>query len=438
MPRVPLSAAFFSAALVLPSLLSSALRADPAAQAVNAFGLSLLRSLPGASQNQLLSPYSIHSALSMTATGAGGRTLAEMLTVLQLPEDTLHTAHQKLRADLASIEHQDTELRARYTAAGQPSPSPTTLRTANRLFGERSFSFLPEFLAQTESRYGATLEPLDFQHHHQTARQTVNRWVEEQTLSKIQDLLGPDDVSPDTSLILVNALYFRAPWQSPFPAEATHPAPFHPVQGAPAEVPTMTTNQPLGYARFAESGSLKTPFDAVSVPYASGRLQFLILLPAGHLSGTAQGATPLQRLEAELSAGTLESCSRMPRRPVTLHLPKLRLAPPAIALGSSLRTLGMPSAFDEPPRSADFSRMSSPAGGRLLLGNVLHKAFLDLDEKGTEAAAATAVTMLRATSVPGRPEEPVVVVVDRPFLFAIQHVQSGTCLFLGRIQNPRP
>ncbi len=410
------------AALVFSSLV---LHAEPLSHSINALGCSLLRALPDRSGNQLLSPYSIHSALSMTAAGAQGKTLSEMLTVLRGTEETLHPDHEKLRANLEEIEARSARI---STDSGQGrEPGPTLLRVANRLFAEKTYSFRPEFLALTEARYRAPLEALSFQGAPEAARRAINAWVEKETLSKIQDLLGPSDVSTDTSLILVNALYFRAPWQEPFPEAGTAIEPFHLAGGTVEKVPTMVATKSMGYQKFPGANSV--PFEAVSIPYVSGMLQFLVLIP--------EGSTGLPALEAQVSAEVLGSCARLPRRPVTLHLPKLHIAPPTLSLSEPLKSLGMPSAFDEPARSADFGRMHAPGEKRLFVRNVLHKTFLDLDEKGTEAAAATAVTMMKATSIPGRPEEPVLVRVDRPFLFAIQHVRSGTCLFLGRVQNPK-
>jgi serpin B len=411
-----------SAVLIFRSLV---LHAEPLSHSINALGCSLLQALPERSGNQLLSPYSVHSALSMTAAGAQGKTRSEMLTVLGGTEETLHPDHEKLRADLEEIETRCARI---STDSGQnQEPGPTLLRVANRLFAEKTYSFLPEFLALTEARYRAPLEALSFQGDPEAARKVINAWVEKQTLSKIQDLLGPSDITTDTSLILVNALYFRAPWQEPFQEAATGLEPFHLAGGTVEKVPTMVTTKSMGYQKFP--GVNRVPFEAVSIPYVSGMLQFLVLIP--------EGSSSIPALESQLSAAVLESCARLPRRPVTLHLPKLHLAPPTLSLSEALKSLGMSSAFDAPPLSADFGRMHMPSEKRLIVGNVLHKTFLDLDEKGTEAAAATAVTMMKATSILGRQEEPVLVRVDRPFLFAIQHVGSGTCLFLGRVQNPK-
>jgi serpin B len=364
----------------------------------------------------------------MTAAGAQGKTLAEMLEVLSGTEDALHGDHEKLRADLENIESRSIQIAADYARIGAPAPAPTVLRVANRLFAEKNFSFLPQFLALTEARYRAPLEQLSFRLQPEAARLAINAWVEKQTLSKIQNLLGPSDISPDTSLILVNALYFQAPWQNPFPPTSIRPEPFHTRPDASEDVPTLVDTQTLGYQRLPAPDSTSDLFEAVSIPYTSGTLQFLILLPGENSSVSV--------LESKLTAELLSSCSRLARRPVTLHLPKLHIAPPTLSLRKTLLSLGMASAFDEPPGTADFSRMSAPNQNRLVIGDVLHKTFLDLDEKGTEAAAATAVVMLKATSIPGKPQEPVVVRVNRPFLFAIQHVQSGTCLFLGRLQKP--
>jgi serpin B len=192
---------------------------------------------------------------------------------------------------------------------------------------------------------------------------------------------------------------------------------------ARVEVPTMAQTGRLGYAR-------RDGFQAVSLPYEGGGFQFLILLP--------DPGVKLAQLEARLTPELLSGLAAVQREKVALFLPKFRIQPPTLDLAESLKKLGMRTAFDEPRGSANFERMAErKPDDYLFIGKVLHKTFLDLDENGTEAAAATAVAMMRATSMPVPENPPVEVRVDRPFLFAVQHRSSGACLFLGRITDPR-
>jgi serpin B len=215
----------------------------------------------------------------------------------------------------------------------------------------------------------------------------------------------------------------KAPWATPFEERATRPEPFHLTDGEAVPVPTMKTQGRLGHRR--EDG-----FTAVTVPYAGGGLQLLVLLP--------DAVDGLAALTAKLTPEMLAEFAQAGGAEVRLHLPKFKLEPPMMPLGQTLQTLGMRTAFDQPERSANFDRMAPrKPDDYLFISEVYHQTFLDLDEKGTEAAAATAVVMMRPTSVQVDPPQPVEVRVDRPFLFAIQHRSSGACLFLGRVVDPR-
>jgi serpin B len=219
----------------------------------------------------------------------------------------------------------------------------------------------------------------------------------------------------------VNAIYLKAPWTDPFWPQLTQPGPFHLAGGETVNVPMMNARRKLSCAR--ASG-----FSMVAIPYADGDLQFLILLP-----DTADG---LAAMEKKLSTGLLASAASLQSQDVVLTLPKFKLEPPVFRLGAELQRLGMKSAFDVPQGSANFDRIAPRRPeDYLFISEVFHKAFLSLDEKGTEASAATAVAV--AAGAASRPKTPVEVKVDRPFLFAIQHRPSGACLFLGHVADPR-
>ncbi|MEI8310419.1 MAG: serpin family protein, partial [Verrucomicrobiota bacterium] len=267
-------------------------------------------------------------------------------------------------------------------------------------------------------QFSSPLEEMDFQKDPARAAGLINRWVEERTENRIQNLIPANALDKTTTLVLVNALYLKIPWAEEFAAGATKELPFHVSGHDKAAVPTMARTGSFGYAELPG-------FRAVGVPFRGGQFQFLVLLP------NEEGAPALP------SAELLEKCASLPRQDVLLYLPKFKLEPPTISLADALKSLGVKAAFDIPRGSADFDGMAPrKPDDYLYLSDVFHKTFFALDEKGVEAAAATAVVMMRATSMPVQ-RDPVEVRVDRPFFFAIQHIPTSACLFLGRISDPR-
>jgi len=394
-----------------------------AAAAVNAIGVDLLDVISPADANALLSPYSIESALAMTWTGADGQTREEMSRVLHLHgEDTeIAGAFAALQAQLDSMVQnsvRDSERMAKYGRTNDAM----VLDAANRLFGEKDYDFRPPFLNLLKTTFNAPFQPMDFVHDYTGARKTINDWVADKTRNRIQDLVPEGALAASTRLVLVNALYLKTPWADPFSESATQPLPFHVRGGDPAEVPTMAIQKNFGYVK-------TNGMTVVSVPYKGNELQFLILLP--------DDTNGLAKLEAGLTAEKLADWANLPNQSVKLFLPKFKMQPPTLELGNALKKLGMSSAFDVPPGSANFDRMAvRKPNDYLAISDVLHKTFIAVDEKGTEAAAATAVVMLGRSAVM-RPVQPVEVRVDHPFLFAIQHRASGACLFLGHVADPR-
>ena len=284
---------------------------------------------------------------------------------------------------------------------------------------KQSDDFWAEVLALVRDNYDAPFEPLDFVKNPLDATKHINVWVEDQTRQRIRDLIPNGALDRLTRLVLVNAIYLKAPWADEFSESATVPRPFHVMGGEPVDVPTMTGTRHVGYAK-------RGGFSIVTIPYRGLDIQFLILLP-DQVNGLAA-------LEGKLTAGLLSECANLSGQEVILFLPKFRLEPPLMTLGKQLQALGMRTAFDQPRGSANFDRMAPRrAGEYLYISKVFHKTFLRLDEKGTEAAAATAVAVRAARAS----ERPIEVRIDHPFLFAIQHRPSGACLFLGRVTDPR-
>jgi len=416
---------FCSALLwVLAIATSSAADFGQAASATNGLALDLYRKLAPGDANLCFSPYSIESALAMTFAGADGDTRTEMMRVLHFspPSDDIHSsfgALQKSLQEIATTTPQNLDQSKKYSKPGEP----ITLSIANRLFAQRDYKFREAFLTLVKTNYDAPLEPLDFSHDPGGSTNYINNWVAKQTHDRIRDLIPQGSLDETTRMVLTNALYLKAPWAEPFEKEMTKPEPFHAHGGAPTNVPMMHKHyNHLGYAK--HSG-----YSAVSIPYTGGELSFVILLP--------DDVKGLAGLESNLNPATLAECARLPAANVVLSIPKFRIEPPTIALKPELEALGMKTAFDEPQGSANFDRLAPRQPNEYLyLSKVFHKTFIAVDEQGTEAAAATAAVMALATSIM-RPEQPIEVKVDRPFLYAIQHVPSGVCLFIGRVTDPR-
>ncbi len=382
--------------------------ADPAeavdaGRSINAFGLELFRRAGAAGGNVVVSPASVALALAMARAGARGDTAAQMDTVLH---DVATDAHA------AWLNALDAALTGRSgtfpDTAG--TPQPVALRIANAPFSQRGMTLVKAYLEGLASRFGAGLRLVDYQADPEAARRTINAWVAEQTEQRIPELLAQGVITSDVRLALVNAIYLKAPWLTPFSPEATKPGTFTRTDGTTVEVPMMAGNLTLPYAE-------GTGWRAVELPYVGGSLAMTIIVPDS--MGTFETSlTP--ELLAEITGGLAE-------RPVQLTFPKFGIES-KVDLATTLAAMGMPLAFD--PDRADFSGITTEE--RLFISAVIHQANIDVDEKGTEAAAATAVIM-RATSEPG---EPVTLRVDRPFLFALRDVPTGTILFLGRVADP--
>ncbi len=393
-----------------------------ATDAINAFGIDLLRTIGKPGVNALLSPYSLQSALAMAYAGAEGDTRAEMAKVLHYPEDDarLHGAFAALRQALDDVVQEsawEVELRKQWGAPNDP----ITLAVANRLFAQQGYEFREAFLALLIDSYAAPLERLDFVRDPAGATKHINAWVEDQTWQRIRNVISADALDNLTKLVLVNAMYLKAPWAEDFMEGSTQPRPFHAAGGKPVDVPTMMGARNVGYAK-------RDGCSIVTIPYHGDDLQFLILLP--------DKEDGLAGLEKTLTPDLLAEGSSVPRQEVILYLPKFKVEPPVMSLGDDLQALGMRTAFDVPQGSANFDRMAPRRPeGYLAISKVFHNTFLKLNEHGTEAAAAT---VMEVVSLGGGKAEPSIEVrVDRPFIFAIQHRASAACLFLGHITDPR-
>ncbi len=360
----------------------------------------------------------------MTFAGADGETKTEMARVLHYPNDgdAVHASFAALQTSLGEMVKKTAQIADQSKKRSGPS-EPITLAIANRLFAQSDYEFRDAFQALVKKFYGAPFETLDFKKDPEAARGHINKWVADQTRDRIRDLIPSGGIKELTRLVLANAIYLKAPWGSEFNDALTKPKPFRVHGGAPINVPTMEQQKPFGYAK-------RDGFTAVSVPYSGSELKFVILLP-DEVSG-------LSKLESKLSAEMLKQCASLEVQDVDLELPKFKFEPPTIPLADNLKALGMKTAFDDPQGSANFDKISPKRPDKYLaISNVFHKTFIAVDEKGTEAAAATAVVMMELSARFEKPKEPIHVKVDRPFIYAIQHVPSGACLFIGRVTDPR-
>ncbi|MGH8047818.1 MAG: serpin family protein [Chthoniobacterales bacterium] len=379
---------------------------NPAATAINSLGIDLLHQ-DTSKGNFAFSPYSIQIAFAMTSAGTAGETLMQMRKVLWYPKTDMNAAFSTLSTQLAKI---------------QPSQfGYLELNAANRLFAQRGFAFKKPFLDLVLADYKAPVALSDFKADPDAALKEINLWVESQTHNRIRHLLPPKSLDRLTRLVIVNALYFKASWLGcNFETDNTQPRPFHLTKDKVVSVPTMLSRGELGYSKAAG-------FTAVSIRYVQDELQFLILLP------DAPDGLPV--LEKNLTAQMLAGCARLPATSVEITLPKFKLEPPELDLQKVLIKLGMTHAFDIPSGSADFDGMVDSKGpDAVFISKAFHKTILFINETGTEAAASSAVVMAARSG--GRIPE-AKVAIDRPFLFAVQHVPSGACLFLGRVTDPR-
>jgi serpin B len=376
-----------------------------AVSSLHALSGGLYGALAAKAGNLAISPYSVGVALALTVNGARGTTLDEMLGVL----DATGTGH--LNDGLNALT-QRVESLAGTRKRADGSDAEVALDAANAMFGQQGIEWQPDFLDTLARDYGAGMQTVDYERATEAARTAINAWTAERTQDRIEELIPPDILDGLTRLVLVNALYFKAPWEEPFEKEVTQPGDFHLDDGSVAQVPLMRAA--------LERASLATGdgWVAVQLPYAGGDLAMTVVLPD-------EGR--MRDLEAAVAAGDLAPVLDTAPGSVDLTLPSwtFRTAAP---LKGPLAEMGMPTAFTD---DADFSGMTAEVD--LLISEVLHQAFIAVDEDGTEAAAATAVVMRETSAM--RPDASVV--VDRPFLFVIHDVEHGTPLFVGRVSDPR-
>lgn len=370
----------------------------------SAFAFDLYKSLKEESGNIFYSPHSISLALVMTYAGARGETAQQMANTLHFtfPDDRLHSAFNGLSLELAR----------RGEGAKGKDDEGFRLNIVNAIWGQKDYPFLSAYLDLLAENYGAGLRILDFASAPEKSRITINDWVSDQTEDRIKDLIPQGVIDNLTRLVLTNAIYFNVAWQYPFDEKATTNGTFTLIDGNKVTVPMMRQTEQFGYA--AGDG-----YQAIELPYDRRELSMVILLPQAEQFKAFETSLDAQRVKAIIGA--------MEQKQVALTMPKFEFES-SFSLRDTLAAMGMPLAFTE---NADFSGMTGKRD--LYIQGVLHKAFVSVDEAGTEAAAATAV-IVGATSMPSA--TPVTFNIDHPFIFLIRDIKTGATLFVGRVMNP--
>jgi serpin B len=366
----------------------------------NGFGLALYQVLRQEEGNLFYSPFSISLALAMAYAGARGQTEQEMAQALRftLPQDRLHPAFNALLLDLDR-------------RAEEADDEAFQMSIANSIWGQQDYSFLQEYLDVLARNYGAGMRLVDFMNAPEEGRVAINDWVSEETEERIQDLIPEGVIDTLTRLVLANAIYFKASWSEQFEEGDTRPQDFHLLDGSAVSVPMMHQSATFQYG---ESQGVQ----AVELPYVGDEVAMLILMPQ---SGG------FESFESSLTPEVLQSLiASMEPRQLALGMPKYEIRS-SFGLAPALAELGMSTAFGS---EADFSGIDGTRD--LYISDVVHQAFVAVDEAGTEAAAATAV-IIGVTSMPMAPFE---LTLDRPFVFFLRDVQTGAILFAGRLVNP--
>lgn len=370
------------------------------------FALNLYQLLKTKGGNLFYSPYSISEALAMTYGGARGDTEKQVAAAMrfQLSQTSLHPAFNSL----------DIELAKRGQGAKGADGKGFRLNVVNAIWGQKDFKFTASYLDLLAQNYGAGMRIVDYKTQSEAARQTINQWVSDQTEAKIKDLLPQGSVNGLTRLVLTNAIYFNAAWASQFTKNMTQDGQFKLLDGSTVTVPLMRQQKSFRYGESAD-------YQAVELPYDGSQLSMVILLPR-------QGG--FDNFEKALNSAQLKTIlDNLKNSEVNLSMPKFTVTS-EFSLNQALSDLGMPAAFSA--SAADLSGMDGAKD--LYISDVVHKAFVTVDEAGTEAAAATGV-IVGTTAMPLEVKQ---MKIDHPYIFLIRDIPTGTVLFLGRVVNPAP
>jgi len=366
----------------------------------NVFALELYAKLKDRSGNIFLSPYSISTALAMTYAGAKGETAVQIAQVFHFEAD-----QAKNNESFKKLQKMMNDIGAKGSFE---------LNVANALWAQNGYAFLPDYLKVVNEDYDAKAQELDFKNAAEASRRIINAWVENKTNSRIQDLIPQGALTDLTRLVLTNAIYFKGKWESQFEKDMTKDAPFNLMDGAVCQVPMMNITKEFLFGEDADA-------QVLSIPYKGNDLSMIIILP--------KEKNGLSRIEKDINIdrveGWLTASDFLRMREVIVSIPRFKITS-EFELANTLSSMGMPKAFNE----ADFSGMTGKKD--LFIGAVIHKAFVDVNEEGTEAAAATAVAMMESVNLVKETK----FIADHPFLYMIRDNNSGSILFMGRITDP--
>jgi len=372
------------------------------AQDLQKFAVGLYKNIASTSQpgqNIAISPFSADAALSMTFVGAAGATKSELGSSLGVNDNTAGSLAQKFKSVNAAS--------ASYT-----------LQSANGIFLEKTYDILPAYRGKVVNDFGANISSVDFANQAETARKQINAFVEAKTNNKIKDLFPADSLDSSTKLVLVNAVYFKANWEEKFEKSATSSQPFTLAGGDQKNANLMNQVEDFRYAESAELGGAQV----LELRYTKGETSMVVILP--------KKETGIQALESSLTAAALDSAlGQLSSNKVDVYLPKFKVNTD-YQLVEPLKALGIKAAFSN---QADFSGISQK--GNLKISKVVQKVFVEVDETGTEAAAATGIQAVAFSAMVDM-REPKTFRADRPFLYLIRHNQSKSILFMGRVANP--
>lgn len=410
--RVFIALALFSLALsgvllAMPDNKTDEIKTDPKeiqafAGEINQFGFDLFQQLRRQPGNVFFSPYSVSSALAMTNAGARNETATQMSKVLHISDNPqkFSASHQALMQSIL----------------GQPKGY--DIRIANALWGQNQHPFLPDYINLVQRYYKAEARSMDFVKQTEQSRQTINQWVATQTNDRIKDLMPQGSIIPLTRLVLTNAIYFKGTWATPFEKRMTRPLDFFLTSANSIKSDMMNR---VGTMRYSETDDTQV----LELPYQGDRLSMVVVLP--------RKKEGLDSVEAGLNTEKFNSYfTMMKSTKVMLTLPKIKTTY-SVSLNKTLPEMGMVNAFDQ--EKADFSGMDGTR--ELSISEVVHKAFCEVNEEGTEAAAATGVAMVTRSSMPQKEPPPVEFKADHPYLYIIRDMQTGSLLFLGRVTDPR-
>lgn len=372
----------------------------PPALSVTSTGWSLVRAMPHG--NAVVSPFSIWSAVGMAHAGAWGDTASEMAAALNAPNDANYFAQH-----IAQLQ---------TTFAKNTNPS-VQLHSANRMWVQQDLALEPLFLSTLQKQFHSNIGLVNFRTASEPARLAINQWVAQQTQQRISHLMPPGSVDATTALVLTNALYLKAPWAHPFDSHATHVQSFFADSKTKAQVPLMQQRTQAMAGKMGKGAEAAT---VCEIPYEGGQLKMVLYVPE-QVDGLNAMLAKLEYAQPNLQM-----------QAVHISMPKWKTQQ-SLDLNDALQKLGMRQAFD--PRKANFSRMRT--ANDLYISKVIHQSFVEVNEAGTEAAAATAVSVVMRTSLILEPKAPLEVRADRPFAWAIVETSTGTPLFTGVVRDPR-